>query len=97
MRRVIRQIGLTDFRNYAALSLSLTGSHVVITGENGAGKTNLLEAVSFLAPGRGMRRAVLSDVAREGSLHGFAVSSEVETDDAPVQIGTGTFGGIARR
>lgn len=90
--RVIRQIGLTDFRNYTSLSLTLTGSHVVITGENGAGKTNLLEAVSFLAPGRGMRRAVLSDVAREGSPNGFAVNAIVATEHDPVQIGTGTFG-----
>ena len=93
--RVIRQIGLTDFRNYSALSLALAGSHVVITGENGAGKTNLLEAVSFLSPGRGMRRAVLSDVAREGSANGFAVNAMIETDNDPVQIGTGTYGETA--
>ena len=44
---------LTDFRNYSGLSLELDRRHVVLTGENGAGKTNLMEAVSFLSPGRG--------------------------------------------
>lgn len=90
--RVIRQIGLTDFRNYAAMSLPFRGTHVVITGENGAGKTNLLEAISFLSPGRGMRRATLADVSREGSANGFAVNATIATEDGEVQIGTGTFG-----
>jgi DNA replication and repair protein RecF len=92
MRRALVNLVLTEFRNYPALSLALTGDHVVITGENGAGKTNLLEAVSFLSPGRGMRRAVLSDVAREGSTNGFAISATVEMDGEEVQLGTGTFG-----
>jgi DNA replication and repair protein RecF len=92
MRRALVNLVLTEFRNYQALSLSLSGDHVVITGENGAGKTNLLEAVSFLSPGRGMRRAVLADVAREGSSNGFAISATVNMDDEEVQLGTGTFG-----
>jgi DNA replication and repair protein RecF len=92
MRRALVNLVLTEFRNYPALSLPLSGDHVVITGENGAGKTNLLEAVSFLSPGRGMRRAVLSDVAREGSSNGFAISATVEMDGEEVQLGTGTFG-----
>ena len=49
----INRIALTAFRNYDHMSLALDGRHVVLTGENGAGKTNLLEAVSFLSPGRG--------------------------------------------
>lgn len=92
MRRALRQLGLTDFRNYPSLNLALSGEHVVITGENGAGKTNLLEAASFLSPGRGMRRAVLSDVVREGASNGFAVSATLDSGDDAVQLGTGTFG-----
>jgi DNA replication and repair protein RecF len=94
MRRAIRNLTLTDFRNYPALSLLFCGEHVVITGENGAGKTNLLEAVSFFSPGRGMRRAVLADVAREGSSNGFAINAGVEIDGDVVQLGTGTFGDL---
>jgi DNA replication and repair protein RecF len=48
----VSKLSLTDFRNYSALSLALRPGAVVLTGENGAGKTNLLEAVSFLSPGR---------------------------------------------
>ena len=92
MRVKLRQLNLVDFRNYARLELPLGGQHVVITGENGAGKTNLLEAVSFLSPGRGMRRAVLSDVARVDSANGFAVNALIENDDGEVSLGTGTFG-----
>src|SRR5262245_10007002 len=81
---------LTDFRNYASLSLNLDPGLVVFTGDNGAGKTNLLEALSLLAPGRGLRRAAYSEVAREGSAGGFAVHAEVEGPFGKVSIGTGT-------
>ena len=50
----VRRLSLTDFRNYAALRLDLDDRPVALSGANGAGKTNLLEAVSFLAPGRGL-------------------------------------------
>ena len=46
----ISRLKLTDFRNYAAASLVFDSRHVVLTGENGAGKTNLMEAISFLSP-----------------------------------------------
>ncbi|HEY5817020.1 MAG TPA: DNA replication/repair protein RecF [Mesorhizobium sp.] len=88
----ISKLRLTDFRNYASLELDLVPGPVVLTGENGAGKTNLLEAVSFLSPGRGLRRAVYADVAREGVGSGFAVSCEVEGRDVAWAIGTGTAG-----
>ncbi|MBT3932457.1 MAG: AAA family ATPase, partial [Rhodospirillaceae bacterium] len=53
----VARLDLTNFRSYAALRLDVGPSPVVLTGANGAGKTNLLEALSFLAPGRGLRRA----------------------------------------
>jgi DNA replication and repair protein RecF len=81
---------LTDFRNYAALSLNLAPGAVVFTGENGAGKTNLLEALSFLTPGRGLRRAAYVDVARDGSAGGFAIHAEVQGPFGECSIGTGT-------
>lgn len=88
----LSRIRLADFRNYASLSLSLGDSHVVLTGENGAGKTNLLEAISFLTPGRGMRRATYDTVARAGS-DGFAIHALVEGPQGGAEIGTGTAGG----
>ncbi len=60
----VTRIDLTDFRNYAGLRLDIAAAPIVLTGVNGAGKTNLLEALSFLAPGRGLRRAPLGDIAR---------------------------------
>jgi len=64
----ISRLRLTNFRNYAQLSLSLKAPVVIVGGPNGSGKTNLLEAISFLSPGRGLRRARLRDVQKEDSL-----------------------------
>jgi DNA replication and repair protein RecF len=86
----ITRLKLNDFRNYAALALDVDQRHVVLTGENGAGKTNLMEAISFLSPGRGLRRAAYADVARVGAADGFSVFAVV--DGMEVEIGTGTAG-----
>jgi DNA replication and repair protein RecF len=88
-RPLVRRIILKDFRSYATLDLALTGSLIALVGENGAGKTNLLEALSLFAPGRGLRRAQLAECARNGGAGGFAVSIEVEDDGEPRQLGTG--------
>lgn len=61
---VINALRLTDFRSYASLDISLDGRPVVLFGSNGAGKTNLMEAVSLLSPGRGLRRAKPAAIAR---------------------------------
>ncbi|TWG92373.1 DNA replication and repair protein RecF [Mesorhizobium sp. J18] len=86
----LTRLSLSDFRNYAQLSVNLRAGAVVLTGENGAGKTNLLEAVSFLTPGRGLRRAAYGDVARVGSISGFAVHARIEGPFGTAEIGTGT-------
>jgi len=87
----VRRLMLRDFRSYAALDLALDGALIAFTGENGAGKTNLLEALSLFAPGRGLRRAELSACARRGGTGGFAISIEVEDEDEEVrrQLGVG--------
>jgi DNA replication and repair protein RecF len=88
----IRKLQLTNFRNYASLALDLSPGMVAFSGENGAGKTNLLEAISLLTPGRGLRRAPYADVAREGSTGGFAVHAELDGSKGLFDIGTGTAG-----
>ena len=88
----VGKLTLVDFRNYQALSIDLKPGAVVLTGENGAGKTNLLEAVSFLSPGRGLRRAAYADIARHGATDGFAVHARVAGPDGDTEIGTGTTG-----
>jgi DNA replication and repair protein RecF len=86
----VGRLSLTDFRNYGSLSLELRPGAVVLTGENGAGKTNLLEAVSFLSPGRGLRRASYGEIARHGAADGFAVHARVSGPDGDTEVGTGT-------
>ena len=56
-RSWLSRLKLDHFRNYQKADLTIQAGQVVILGDNGAGKTNLLEAVSLLSPGRGMRRA----------------------------------------
>ncbi len=89
----IHRLALTDFRNYAAASLRFDGRHVVLTGDNGSGKTNLMEAVSFLSPGRGFRRAAYADVVRNGAEAGFSVFAAIEGMNGEADIGTGTEAG----
>jgi len=84
---MLSRLVLTDFRNHAALSLAPGAGFVVLTGENGAGKTNILEAVSLLAPGRGLRRATLGSMARQGGAGGFGVAA---TLGEGVDLATGT-------
>ncbi len=83
------RLALADFRSYASLDLAVNARLVVLTGDNGAGKTNLLEALSLLAPGRGLRRAELRDCARSDGGGGFAISVELETQNGGIQLGTG--------
>jgi DNA replication and repair protein RecF len=84
---MLSRLILTDFRNHAEAVLHPGRGFVVLTGENGAGKTNVLEAVSLLAPGRGLRRAMLSDMARQGGSGGFSVAATLDGD---IELGTGT-------
>ncbi len=58
----VQQITLINFRNYETARLTSAAPMIVVTGENGAGKTNLLEAVSLLSPGRGLRQASITDL-----------------------------------
>lgn len=80
---------LADFRNYAALDLACDARHVVLVGENGSGKTNLLEALSLVSPGRGFRRARLDEMARLGGPGGWSVFARLDGPDGEVAIGTG--------
>lgn len=62
VRSKINRLVLENFRNYQTLDFSPSSSFIVITGLNGVGKTNLLEAISLMSPGKGMRGAKLSDI-----------------------------------
>ncbi len=90
---MITRLSLTDFRNHEAITLLPGPGFVVLHGANGAGKTNILEAVSLLVPGRGLRRAALGEIARQGGSGAFSVSAEL----GDIAIGTGTEPGQPER
>ncbi|WP_458759130.1 DNA replication/repair protein RecF [Afipia sp. TerB] len=85
----IRRLSLNHFRSYRAAGVQTQGDLVVLVGANGAGKTNCLEAISFLSPGRGLRRATLDDVADNQGDGSWAVSAEVEGALGLATLGTG--------
>lgn len=85
----VERIQLTNFRNYAALTLEMGPEPVVLVGANGSGKTNLLEAVSLLAPGQGLRRAPFPDLARAAGDGSWSVAARVHTALGTIDAGTG--------
>lgn len=86
----LQRLTLTDFRSYAALSWRPNAAISVFVGPNGSGKTNLLEAVSLLVPGRGLRAARNADLPRAGGRGGWAVAGRFKAGDTEYDIGTGT-------
>ena len=83
----LARLDLTDFRSYADAAIAPGPGFVLLSGDNGAGKTNVLEAVSLLTPGRGLRAAPLSEMARIGGSGGFSVAAKLDDTD----LGTGTM------
>lgn len=88
----IRRLKLANFRSYTALDLRTGSNLIALTGENGAGKTNLIEAISLLTPGRGLRRAEMTACARAPGPGGFAISVDLEGPFGETRLGTGVEG-----
>jgi DNA replication and repair protein RecF len=84
----ITRITLTDYRNYAALRLDPPPGLIALAGANGAGKTNLLEAISLLTPGRGLRGAEFASLGRNGGKGAWAVSATTRHHAGETQLGT---------
>ena len=86
----IQRLTLTNFRSYHAAQIPIErAGPVVLTGSNGAGKTNLIEAISLLAPGRGLRRATMDELAFSEGDGAWAVSAEIEGMMGLATLGTG--------
>jgi DNA replication and repair protein RecF len=86
----VARLRLTDFRSFAGLDSAFGPTLVALCGENGVGKTNLLEALSLLAPGRGLRRASLGEMARLGGPGNFVVLADLEGPDGETLLATGS-------
>lgn len=93
----LRSLNLTDFRNYTQVSVSLGARLVALVGDNGAGKTNLLEAVSQLTAGRGLRRAQLDDIRRKDAETGWSVAARLDGPFGETRIGVGHAPGATGR
>ncbi|AXS38980.1 DNA replication/repair protein RecF [Breoghania sp. L-A4] len=93
----LSRLQLTDFRNYRAASLDFDARLIAFVGDNGAGKTNLLEAISLLSAGRGLRRAQLSELTRRDASGGWSVSAVLQGMDGETRIGTGLAPGGGRK
>ena len=98
----VRKLSVSAFRNYKNLRLELSRKPIVLTGHNGAGKTNLMEALSFLTPGTGLRKARLSNIdmvpvksedhlaeINDWKQRCWAVSVDLELENEKLVIGTG--------
>jgi DNA replication and repair protein RecF len=86
------RLTLAHFRNYQELRIEIDAAPVVLTGANGSGKTNLLEAISLLVPGRGLRRAQLGELQNQNAPAPWAVAIDLATPLGPLHIGTGRDG-----
>jgi DNA replication and repair protein RecF len=104
--QAVVRLNLNNFRCYTSLNLEIDPRPVVLTGANGAGKTNILEALSFLVPGRGLRRARLEDVTRQeaGNMASWIITARLELSKSNsseiskiIEIGTGRKVGSERR
>lgn len=81
-------LSLSRFRNHRSLKLEFDGRPVVLFGPNGAGKTSLLEAVSLLSPGRGLRRAAADEIALRPQNCGWKVSAVIGTPHQAYEVVT---------
>ena len=94
----IRALDLQYFRSYEQAAFdALEPGAIVLYGANGAGKTNILEAVSMLSPGRGLRGVKATEMQRHGAGESWTVSADIETRYGPVRAGTGLDAATGRR
>lgn len=86
----ITELRLRNFRSYTEACLTgLASSFVVLTGDNGAGKTNILEAISLLSPGKGLRSADLTDFQNREMRVPWGITARVKTGYGEIAVGTG--------
>jgi DNA replication and repair protein RecF len=96
-RLSVDSLKLAQFRSYDLCTIDSGGASVALYGVNGAGKTNILEAISMLVPGRGLRRAAAEEIARQPDRLGWRVTADVATPSGVIEIATGIEGSEGTR
>lgn len=90
----LKKLNLTNFRNHSSLSMKTPESAILIYGENGCGKTNILEAISLLSQGKGIRKSKIEDyftqsVFNNNPQKSWGINADIVTPDGNINIGTG--------
>ena len=93
----IAELVLSHFRSHRRTGLKVDTRPVAIHGDNGAGKTNILEAISLLSPGRGLRRAVTADIARRPDAIGWKLDAILTAPDNRHEVSTWSEDGTSRQ
>lgn len=86
----IASLKLVNFRNHTELDITPHGSNIAISGANGAGKTNILEAISFLSPGKGIFNSTCQEILNtHNAADSWQVFAELKTTDNDHKVGSG--------
>ena len=98
----LKKLNLKRFRNHLNLNLVLPNSSVLIYGENGCGKTNILEAISLLNPGKGLRKSKAEDYLFQNVLSRdenelWGINADLFTPNGKVNIGTGSKDNLLKK
>ncbi len=85
----IESLKIINFRSHENFNIQLSGLPLAIIGENGVGKTNILEAISLLSPGRGIRNANFSEMIKDNNLKPWGISASISNERKKYKVSTG--------
>ena len=94
----LSELTISHFRSHKRVASRIsTRDPLLIYGANGVGKTNLIEAISLLSPGRGLRRSSAEDITRRPEAVGWKVRAVLHSLNQLHEIETWSEGGSARQ
>ncbi len=93
---MIKRLALENFRNHHYFERDIDSKYVIIKGPNGIGKTNILEAISFLSPGKGLRAANVNEITKNKANTPWIAYFELDDDGETYKIGTSYSAAVSR-